>query len=72
MLLEKKSPSLRGILIDAKKKSFTLICIIQDTKLVPTIEDVGPEGNVEGSEAADGVTMLDVLQDEEELEEDAR
>lgn len=43
----------------------------QDTALPPTIENIGPEEKEE-SDAADGVTMLDVLQDETELEEDAR
>lgn len=44
---------------------------VKDTALPPTIENIGPEEKEE-SDAADGVTMLDVLQDETELEEDAR
>jgi len=43
----------------------------QDAPLPPNVEEVGPE-ETEGSEAAEGVTMLDVIQDETELEEDAR
>ena len=43
----------------------------QDTTAPPTIENIGPEEK-EASDAAECVTMLDVLQDETELEEDAR
>ena len=41
-----------------------------DIAATPSIEDVGPEDKA--TEDAEGVTMLDVLQDEKELEEDAR
>ena len=37
----------------------------------PEVENVGSEEKEE-SEIADGVTMLDVLQDENDMEEDAR
>ena len=44
--------------------------LISFTK-APEVENVGSEEKEE-SEIADGVTMLDVLQDENDMEEDAR
>ena len=38
----------------------------------PTVENIGPEVNGNESETAEAITMLDVLEDEKELEEDAR
>ena len=53
-----------------ERKIIILKCyVFKNTEAVPTIEDLGTE---ESSEAAECVTMLDVLQDEKDLEEDAR
>ena len=38
----------------------------------PTVQDIGPEANATESETTEAVTMLDVLEDEKEMEEDAR
>ena len=44
---------------------------IQESNTTSGVEDIGPEENI-NSEATEGVTMVDVLQDENDLEEDAR
>ena len=47
------------------------LIFFQDQSGTTKIEDIGPE-ETEPQEATECVTMLDVLQDENDLEEDAR
>ena len=50
--------------------SLVILCL-QEADISTRLEDVGPE-DIESSETAECVTMVDVLQDENDLEEDAR